>query len=620
MADSFVVLYASSIVALVLFASTYFDWSVSVEKIAHEDYLSLWDINRTESTVIHYDWHITKSVHPLDGVERETIQINGMFPGPVVHANVGDTLEIVVSNDMTDFKDFVSLHWHGIKQRGTNHMDGANGITECGIPPGSQFTYRFVVDESGTFWYHSHHSMQRMDGLFGPLIVHDEQNDGYSVSNGSYDDEVIVLLHDHYQKPGEAVYDFYMSRQSGGNEPIPDNGMINGQNVFDCTTNNDPRFKDTPCTPGVGKYAEFVFVNGKKYRLRIINASTFADFIFSVDEHVLTVIEADSTDLKPVDIHYLPIASGQRYSAVVEAKSSSEPVFMRAEMNTECFNQGSRKLDPVVKGIVRFKRESESLHGDLLKYIRKRSLPMSEAWADTLEPNMCLNLDDNLIHPLVEIDAPEADIRIIVYSVTSKLERMNLAPFSFFNRTTFTPAVGAPNLQVELGYVNASDTVPVPTVNNQPNHPKWGGSQLVVEDIPYGSVVELIINNPDDSSHPFHIHGHDLFIMYNHGAERGLGNWQSESIDSYRTKNPIRRDTFTVPTRGNAVVRWVADNPGIWAFHCHILWHHRAGMMMQFVEATEQLHETIPQQQLNYCSQERELGTKVLRPLPTIIH
>ncbi|KAJ7208096.1 multicopper oxidase, partial [Mycena rebaudengoi] len=39
------------------------------------------------------------------------------------------------------------------------------------------------------------------------------------------------------------------------------------------------------------------------------------------------------------------------------------------------------------------------------------------------------------------------------------------------------------------------------------------------------------------------------------------------------TTNPLRRDTFTVPSRGWAVVRIVASNAGYWAFHCHIVWH-----------------------------------------------
>jgi FtsP/CotA-like multicopper oxidase with cupredoxin domain len=64
-----------------------------------------------------------------------------------------------------------SIHWHGIDQKNTTWMDGVTGVTQCGIPPGSHFTYEFrVIDQRGTFWYHSHTSAQYTDGLFGPIV------------------------------------------------------------------------------------------------------------------------------------------------------------------------------------------------------------------------------------------------------------------------------------------------------------------------------------------------------------------------------------------------------------------------------------------------------------------
>ncbi len=47
-------------------------------------------------------------------------------------------------------------HWHGLLQKGTSFMDGATGVTQCPIAPGSSFLYSFNADHAGTFWYHSH--------------------------------------------------------------------------------------------------------------------------------------------------------------------------------------------------------------------------------------------------------------------------------------------------------------------------------------------------------------------------------------------------------------------------------------------------------------------------------
>jgi FtsP/CotA-like multicopper oxidase with cupredoxin domain len=44
----------------------------------------------------------------------------------------------------------------------------------------------------------------------------------------------------------------------------------------------------------------------------------------------------------------------------------------------------------------------------------------------------------------------------------------------------------------------------------------------------------------------------------------------------------VKKDTVYVPPRGHVVLRFKADNEGIWMFHCHILWHQAAGMVMAF--------------------------------------
>ena len=45
------------------------------------------------------------------------------------------------------------------------------------------------------------------------------------------------------------------------------------------------------------------------------------------------------------------------------------------------------------------------------------------------------------------------------------------------------------------------------------------------------------------------------------------------------TRNPPLRDTTTLPQGGWSVVRFVADNPGTWIMHCHLLWHELMGQV-----------------------------------------
>ncbi len=77
--------------------------------------------------------------------------------------------QIHVNNQMPHTS--TSIHWHGIDQKNSTMMDGVTGVTQCAIPPGGSFTYEFkVIDQRGTFWYHSHTSVQYTDGLFGPIV------------------------------------------------------------------------------------------------------------------------------------------------------------------------------------------------------------------------------------------------------------------------------------------------------------------------------------------------------------------------------------------------------------------------------------------------------------------
>jgi FtsP/CotA-like multicopper oxidase with cupredoxin domain len=50
-------------------------------------------------------------------------------------------------------------------------MDGVPGISFAGIPPGETFTYRFKVQQSGSYWYHSHSGMQELTGMYGAIII-----------------------------------------------------------------------------------------------------------------------------------------------------------------------------------------------------------------------------------------------------------------------------------------------------------------------------------------------------------------------------------------------------------------------------------------------------------------
>jgi hypothetical protein len=76
----------------------------------------------------HYELNVTDDWVNADGINFTYAKIfNGMYPGPWIQACWGDTVNITVNNHLTT--NGTSIHWHGIRQLLTMHMDGVNGVT-----------------------------------------------------------------------------------------------------------------------------------------------------------------------------------------------------------------------------------------------------------------------------------------------------------------------------------------------------------------------------------------------------------------------------------------------------------------------------------------------------------
>ncbi len=75
------------------------------------------------------------------------------------------------------------------------------GISFPGIAPGTTFTYRFTVKQSGTCWYHSHSGGQEQEGLYGALIIQPRQPAPFH-----YDRDYVVVLSDWSDTPAEQIF------------------------------------------------------------------------------------------------------------------------------------------------------------------------------------------------------------------------------------------------------------------------------------------------------------------------------------------------------------------------------------------------------------------------------
>ncbi|GAA4079934.1 multicopper oxidase family protein [Nonomuraea soli] len=107
------------------------------------------------------------------GRQVDGYTLNGRSPGPQITAEVGQLVQVTLVN--ASVPDGITLHWHGIDVPAA--MDGVAGVTQDAVAPGASFTYRFVADRAGTFWYHSHQMSheQVIGGLLGAVVVRPER-------------------------------------------------------------------------------------------------------------------------------------------------------------------------------------------------------------------------------------------------------------------------------------------------------------------------------------------------------------------------------------------------------------------------------------------------------------
>ena len=175
------------------------------------------------------------------------------------------------------------------------------------------------------------------------------------------------------------------------------------------------------------------------------------------------------------------------------------------------------------------------------------------AFVDAFEP-----LDDFILEPT----DGEKLLTSPSYSVTLDVAMDNLGDgvnYAFFNENTYV-LQKVPTLYTALTTREFATNPLVYGVNS---------NSFVLNHM---DVVEIILNNNDPGKHPFHLHGHNFQLV--HRSEDDAGAFDSSSVpEANMPEVPMKRDVVLAPPNGNIVIRFRADNPGIWLFHCHLEWH-----------------------------------------------
>ncbi|KAI0705390.1 multicopper oxidase [Earliella scabrosa] len=513
------------------------------------------DIANAQATTRSYNFVVEERMGAPDGFEKLMLVVNGQYPGPTIEANTGDRIVVNVTNRMSNS---TSIHWHGLYQRGTNFYDGSMAITQCGIPPGESMVYNFTFDGYvGTTWWHAHAGTQYTDGITGALIVH-----GANESIPAHDGDLVIQMADLYHDLSPALLNFYFTPGgidgTPGNEPVPDGGTINGVGQYG---SSNASFFNVTLEPN------------QTYRIRLLNTGSFVGMQFSVDGHTLTVVEADGTPVEPVEVSSVSLAVAQRYSVLLRTNQTAGAYWIRAGLDQDAFTYDNPGVQTEVRGVIRYGVDDTAMP-DVALLDNPPSLSDDAPGA----------LDTDDLVPVGGVPAPDS-----TFSVYLKVSMQYASGpdylshfYSFINDTAWEPLQGACSLFNHLGS-NTSD-----------GSATLADSQLVTT-VNERHVVDMIIDNLDDGDHPFHLHGQKFWIL-----QQGPGRYQRQPIDN---QNPMLRDTLVIPAYTHTILRFVADNPGFWAFHCHIQWHMAAGLLFQFnVLPSESAKFDIPQYMIDQCN------------------
>ncbi|KAK3356546.1 laccase, partial [Lasiosphaeria hispida] len=491
-----------------------------------------------------------------DGLpKKKAMLINGQFPGPTIRADWGDTIRVTVTNNL--LVNGSSIHWHGIRMASNNVNDGANGITECPIPPGATKVYTFRAEQYGSSWYHSHFSSQYANGVVGTIQI-----DG--PASLPYDEDLGVFpITDWYYGAADEIQHSLIPPP--GAAPPSQNVLFNGSHVN---------------AQGGGSYYRVKLKPNKRHRLRIINTSVDNTFTVSLVNHQLTVIQADFVPVNAFTTSSLFLAVGQRYDVTIDANASVGNYWFNVTLAASGLCGVTEIPFPAA----------------IFQYDGASSTALPTTTGTTPPDSRCE--DNTSFTPVVTRSAPAASFTA---TPANDLD-VNLAVETWEGQQRVYWKVQGQDMNITwdeptLEYLAKGNT----------NFP----DRYNVFEVPQANqwsfwVVENLLGLP----HPMHLHGHDFLIL---GRSPAVADPFSitprrfnaaTDLASLKFTNPARRDTTMLPGNGWLVVAFRSDNPGAWLFHCHIAWHVSQGLSIQFIERIQDIPQTVPLNSIEpICSQ-----------------
>ena len=549
-------------------------------------------------TGTNIDLTVGQSPFTVNGRTATATTINGLLPAPLLRLREGQNVRLAVSNQLDED---TSIHWHGILL--PFQMDGVPGISFPGIKARETFVYEFPVRQSGTFWYHSHSGLQEAIGHYGPIVI-----DPAGVDPVGYDREHVLVLSDwSFLHPHDILAKLKKSPGYFNHQKTTLAGLLDGSDGMDLAERRmwggmrmDPRdILDVNGTTytylinGHGPEENWtgLFRPGERVRLRVINASAMSIFNVRIPGLAMTVVQADGEHVRPVEIDEFQISVAETYDVIVRPLEDRAYTIVSEAIDRSGMGRATLAPRLGMTAEVPPLREVPTLtmkdmgmgdmgdmggmegmgaapmagmdHGAMAGMDHAAAAPAGEAMSgmdhgsmgamnmrdpQNAPPNMAVGVGVQTISPMPMNRLGErpqglekVDHRVLVYT-----DLVSLTP----NKDRREP----------------SRSMEIHLTGNMERF-MWGfdGRKFseLVEPIRFerNERVRVTLVNDTMMAHPIHLHGH-FFELVTGGPDG---------------HQPLKH-TVNVAPGGKVSFDLTADNPGDWAFHCHLLMHMHAGM------------------------------------------
>ncbi len=545
--------------------------------------------------VREYNLTIEENEMTLAGVTAKGMTINGSIPGPVLEFTEGDLALINVTNKMD--KE-TSVHWHGLIL--PNFYDGVPYLNTPPIEPGETFQYRIPINQSGTYWYHSHTMLQEQSGVYGSIIIHPKEK------TLEYEKDLVVMLSDWTNEDPMNVLrnlkrgnEWYQVKK-GTAVPLSrviSEGALGAQFKFwrdrmegaDIADIYYPAFLTNG--KALAEYPEFK--PGEKVRLRFINASASTYYWMDFGGGNPMVVSSDGIDVEPVSKSRFLFGIAETYDVIVTIPDGTLEVTATTQDGS-----GSTSLRLGQGTLYPAKRMERPDKVAMMKQMAKMDMKMgAPAMMGNKKKNtpeylmqkygMKMNMKDGKMqmgmHDKMSMKDGKMNNQMDINmkmndTVGAKMDghmhnmpmiQKDTSSFDYITRKTyfnydFLKAKENTTYKADLP---VNDILLNLTGNMQRYVWSMNGVPLSETDnikIKGGEVTRITLNNLTMMHHPMHLHGH-YFRVINENGER----------------SPLKH-TVNVPPMQKVVIEFYNEEYGDWIFHCHVLYHMMGGMARVF--------------------------------------